>query len=194
MSKNAIWAAAQNPLAATSNFASSNVLVVLWSNCSPVSFCNVGPVQTSRHISFRYLAVMFLGLLWRSVMKDPFLHVRACPMLKLLPHAHVLGVQDGGHQYLMLTRSQNSCLLSIYPSSSIGRVIRHVEAPCSVLMLFSLRCWPVSLDLILTLYYLILTCINMFSLIVLLCFPFDFLLDVVYSFFFNFVCSFLTCC
>ena len=127
---------------------------------------------------------MFLGLLWRSVMKDPFLHIRACPMLKLLPHAHVLGVQDSGHPYLMLTRSQNSCLLSIYPSSSIGRVIRHVEAPCSVLMLFSLRCWPVSLDLILTLYYLILTCINMFSLIMFLCFPFDFLLDVVYSFFF----------
>ena len=134
MSKNAIWPATQNPVAALS------------SNWSPVSFCNVDSVRTSRLTSFSRLTVMFFSLLWRSVMNPLFLHVRACSMLKLFLHIHVLGVRDNGNLYLILTRSQNSYLLSMYPFSSIGKVDSHVEAPCSVLISFSLHCWLVSLD------------------------------------------------
>ena len=86
---------------------------------------------------------------WQCVINLPFLHVRACPMLKLFPHVHVLGFWDNGHPYLILARSQNSCLLlSMYPSTSIGRVDSHVGAPYPVLILFSLHCWPVSLGFI----------------------------------------------
>ena len=67
-------------------------------------------------------------------------------MLKLFLHIHILGVRDNGNLYLILTRSQNSYLLSMYPFSSIGKVDSHVEAPCSVLISFSLHCWLVSLD------------------------------------------------
>ena len=148
MSKNAIWPAVQSPLAATSNLASSDVFAALCSNCSPVSFCNVGSMQTSWQASLSILAVMFLSLLWWSVMNPPFLFVRASSMLKLFPYVHVLGVRDNGQPYLILTRSQNSCLLNMYPSSSIGRVDSHVEAPCLVLISFSLHCWLVILDFI----------------------------------------------
>ena len=96
------------------------------------------------------LAVVFLGLLWRSVNKTSFLHVRQRSMLKLLPLVHVLGVVDNGHLYLVLTRSQNYFVLTINPLSSIGRVVSHVEASCSVLISFRLHCWPISLDHILT--------------------------------------------
>ena len=90
-----------------------------------------------------------LCLLWRSAINPPFfLQVRACLMLKLFPHVQVLGVRDNGQPYLILRRSQNSCVLSIYPSSSIGRVDSYVEAPCSLLISFSLHCWLVSLDFI----------------------------------------------
>ena len=147
MSKNAIWPAAQNPLAATSNLVSSDVLAAVCSNCSLVSFCYVGSMRTSWHTSFSRVTVMLLSLLWQSVMNSPFLHVRACSMLKLFPHKHVLGVRGNGRPHLILTRSQNSCLSSMYPSS-IGRVVSHVEVPCSVLISFSLHCWLVSLDFI----------------------------------------------
>ena len=139
MSKNAIWPAAQNPLAAPLNPASSDLLPALYSNCSPVSFCIVGLIWTSRHTSYSRLAVMFLSLVWRNVKKPPFLHVKACSMFKLFPHVHPLDVRDNGYPYMILTRSQNSCFLSIYPSSSIGRVDSHVEPPCSVLISFSLH-------------------------------------------------------
>ena len=148
MSKNAIWPATQNHLDATSNLASSDVFAALCSNCSPVSFFNVGSMQTSWHTSFSRQVIMLLSLLWWSVMNPPSLHVRACSMLKLFPHVHLLGVRDNGQPYLILTRSQNSCLLSMYPSYSIGRVDSHVEAPCSVLISFSLHCCLVSLDFV----------------------------------------------
>ena len=67
-------------------------------------------------------------------------------MLKLFPHVHSLDVGDNGHPYLILTRFQNSCILSIYPSSSIGRVDSHFEPPCSVLISFSLHCYLLSLN------------------------------------------------
>ena len=145
--KNAIWPAAQNPFAATSNLASSDVFAALCSNCSRVSFCNVGSMRTSWHTSFSRLAVMFLSLLRWSVIKPSFLHVRACSMLKFFPHVHV-DVRDNGYPYLILARSQNSCLLSMYPSPSIGKVDGHIEAPCSVLISFSRHCWLLSLDFI----------------------------------------------
>ena len=50
-------------------------------------------------------------------------------MLQLLPHTHVFSVQDDGHPYMMLTRSQRFCLLNMHPSSSIGRVVSRDEAP-----------------------------------------------------------------
>ena len=68
---------------------------------------------------------MFLSLLWRSMMKPHFLHVRACLMLKFLLHSHALGFRNNGRSYLMLTRSQNSYLLWMYHLSSIGRVVNH---------------------------------------------------------------------
>ena len=146
MSKNAISPAAQNPLAAMSNLASSDVFAVLCSNCSPVNFCNVGSMQTSWHTSVSRLVVMFLSLLWRSVINPLFLNVRAWLMLKLFPHVHVFGVRDNSHPNLILTRYQNSCLLSIYLSSTIGKKDSCVEAPCSVLISFRLHCWLASLD------------------------------------------------
>ena len=124
------------------------------------SFCNAGSMRILRHTSFSRLAVMFLRLLWRSVMNPPFLHVRACSMLKLFPHVHIIGVRDNGQPYLILTRSQNSCLLSMYPFSSIGRVDSHVEAPCSVLISFSLHCWLVSLDFISISVCLLYSCLS----------------------------------
>ena len=75
------------------------------------------------------------------------MHARACLMLKLFSHVHVLGVRDNGHPYLIKTRSQNSCLLSMYSSSLIGKVDSHVEAPYSVLISFCLYCWLVYLNL-----------------------------------------------
>ena len=42
---------------------------------------------------------------------------------------------------------QNARLLSVNSLSLIGRVVSHVEAPGSVLMVFDLHCYPVSLDL-----------------------------------------------
>ena len=105
--KNPIWPASQNPLSDTSNLVSSDVFAALCSNCSLVSFCNVGSMRTSWRTSFSRLAVMFLSLLWQSVMNPVFLHVRACSMLKLFP-LHVFGVRDNGHPYLISKRSQNS--------------------------------------------------------------------------------------
>ena len=148
MSKGAIWPAAQNPLAATSNPVSSDVIVAPCSNCLLFSFCNVGSMGISWRTSFSRLVVVFPSLLWRSVINHPSLHVRACSMLKLFPHVHVLGVRDNSNPYLILTMFQNSCLLSMYPSSSIGKVDSHAEEPYSVLTLFSLHCWLVSFDLI----------------------------------------------
>ena len=63
--------------------------------------------------------------------------------VKILTHTHVLGVRDNVHPYLMLTRYQNSCSLSMYPTSSIGSEASYVEELCSVFMQFSLNCWPV---------------------------------------------------
>ena len=115
-----------------------------------VSFCNIASMQTSWNTSASRLAVMLFSLLWLSVRKPPFLQVRACSMIKFLPYAHAYSFWDNGHPYLMLTRSQNFCLLRMYPLFSIGWMVNHVEAPCSVLVPFSLHCWPFSLDLILT--------------------------------------------
>ena len=142
-----VWVEKSYPFAATSNLASFDLFAALCSNCSCVSFCNVGSMRTSWHTSFSRLAVIFLSLLRWSVIKPSFLHARACLMLKFFPHVHV-GVRNNGHPYLILTRSQNSCLLSMYPSPSIGKVDSHVEAPCSVLISFSRHCWLLSLDFI----------------------------------------------
>ena len=93
---------------------------------------------------------MFLSRLLHNVMKPPVLHVRTCSILKLLSHAHAHGVGDNSHPYLMLTRSQNSCLVSMYP------LPQSVEGPAMLKQLpqcwcrLAVHCWPVSLDLILT--------------------------------------------
>ena len=106
------------------------VLPVRFSNCSPVSFCNLSSMQTVCHIFFGRLVMMFPILVWRSLMKHSFLHVRACSKLKLLRHAHVLTFWDNGHPYLMLAKSHSSYLLRMHPLPSIGRVVIHVETPC----------------------------------------------------------------
>ena len=106
------------------------VLAVGFSNCSPVSFCNVSSMQTAWHISFSRMVMIFPILLWCSLMQPPFLHVRACSKLKLLRHTHDLSFWYNGHPCLMLTKSHNSCLLSMYPLPSIGRVVIHAEALC----------------------------------------------------------------
>ena len=59
----------------------------------------------------------------------------------------------------MLTRSQNSNLLSMYPSSSISRVVNRVEAPGSVFILLTLHCWPVRFDLMLTSFCCLYSCL-----------------------------------
>ena len=59
----------------------------------------------------------------------------------------------------MLTRSQNSYLLSMYPSSSISRVVNRVEAPGSVFILLTLHCWPVRFDLMLTSFCCLCSCL-----------------------------------
>lgn len=133
-----------------SNIASSNVMAALCLNCSSVSFSNTGSMHTSWHTSFFRLTVMFLSLLWHSVMNPHFLYVAAGLMFKSLQNARVFGVCVNGQLYLMLARFLNSCLLRMYPSSSICRVVSHIETPCSALISFNLHCWPVSLDLTLT--------------------------------------------
>ena len=107
-------------------------------------FYRTPPVAAS---SFSRLTVMLFNLLWRGITKPTFLHVRKCLMLKLLSQTHVLGVRNNDHPYLMLTRFQNARLLSVNTLSLIGRVVSHVETPGSVLMVFNLHCYPVSLDL-----------------------------------------------
>ena len=65
-------------------------------------------------------------------MNSPILRERACSMLKLLPLFFAI----------------------------IGRVISHVEGARSVLMSFILHCWPVSLDLILTSFCWLYSCLS----------------------------------
>ena len=129
-----IWPSGQNLCAITSNLASWNVSAVLCSNCLSVSFCNIGSMRILWHSSLNRLVFRFFSLLWLNLTKPLFLHVRICSVLKLLPHTYALGVSDNGFPYLLLTRFQNLCLLSMYYSSCIGRVISPVEASYSVLM------------------------------------------------------------
>lgn len=94
--------------------------------------------------------------------------------VKILTHTHVLGVRDNVHPYLMLTRYQNSCSLSMYPTSSIGREASYVEELCSVFMQFSLNCWPV--------FYQFNSCLSLLILFLMLI-----------SLFLNSASSFLSC-
>ena len=147
MSKNTIWYVAQNPLAAMYSLASSNVLDVLCPICSPVSFCLVCFMQASLQT---YFSRWVLCLFWCGVLKPLFLHAKVCSMLMLLLHAEVLVVWRNYRTNLVLTWFQNLCLLSMYPTFSIGTMVNRVEAPSLILMMLSLHSWSVSYDLILT--------------------------------------------
>ena len=116
---------------ATSNLASSHVLAVLCQIFCLLPFVIWVPCECrDTLLLYSRVTVTFLSLLWPSVMKASFLHVRERSMSKLLPYAHVLVVRDNSHPYLMLTRSHGCYLLCMYPPSSIGRKVRHAKARC----------------------------------------------------------------
>ena len=66
----------------------------------------------------------------------------------------------------MLTRFQNSCLLSTYPS--ISRVVNHEEAPRSVFKSLNLHWWPVMLDVVLVNFCYLYSCLSCLLLFLLL--------------------------
>ena len=117
---------------ATSNPASPHVLAVLCQIVCLLPFVIWVPCECRDTLLLysRVTVTFLLSLLWPSVMKASFLHVRECSMSKLLPYTHVLGVRDNSHPYLMLKSSHGYCLLCMNPSSLIGRKVRHAEARC----------------------------------------------------------------
>ena len=81
---------------------------------------------------------MLRKMLCRSVMKPPFLQDNACSKVNFDPHSQVSGIRDKGQPNRMAMRSLNCCFVSVYPSSSKGRVVNQIEDPSSQFKSFNL--------------------------------------------------------
>ena len=86
----------QNPCTDKSTLASTVVFEVLQWWVSPVSRFNCGSHHISWQISDNCLAVKFLSLLCRNVMKPHFLPEKTCSRLNIWPRTHIYGKYFSG--------------------------------------------------------------------------------------------------
>ena len=113
---------------ATSNPASPHMLAVLCQIVCLLPFVIWVPCECRDTLLLysRVTVTFLLSLLWPSVMKASFLHVRECSMSKLLPYAHALGVRDNGHPYLMsMAAVYYACILHLQSVERLG-MLKHV--------------------------------------------------------------------